>query len=151
MILKNISNLWTARQKAEKNQFRKSVKSPALANSEKSSKTIPLSDQYTVQYKALYNRTHIYKVTGELHRGLPKIPHTKHFLQNTGNITGNLSDPFYCATQYCIHTKNSVASGKWIIQRYDWFLIGNNERETVLWNSWLTYWHRNISVLVFFF
>lgn len=34
-----------------------------------------------------------------LHRGMPKIPHTKHFLQNTGNITGNLSDPFYCATQ----------------------------------------------------
>lgn len=62
-LKKNISNLWTARQKAKKNQFRKSVKSPALANSEKSSKTIPLSDQYTVQYKALYNRTHIYKVT----------------------------------------------------------------------------------------
>lgn len=47
-LKKNLSNLWTARQKAKKNQFRKSVKSRALANSEKSSKTIPLSDQYTV-------------------------------------------------------------------------------------------------------
>lgn len=71
MILKSISNLWTARQKAEKNQFRKSVKSRALANSEKSSKTIPLSDQYTVQYKALYNRTHIYKVTSGITEDTP--------------------------------------------------------------------------------